>query len=100
MEERRQRSRSHHFFQGVLGVRVSPQQSRVAQNWQPILDTENDSSSLLRSGPRYRRRLVLAFMLAFMLAFFLFTVVRVVRIIIAAAVTAIGWWFCWRRRTF
>ena len=63
-------------------MRVSPQQSRVAQNWQEILDSENDSSSLLRSGPRYRHRLVLAFMrsgpryrhrlvLAFMLAFML-----------------------------
>ncbi len=71
MEERRQRSRSHHFSQGVLGVHVSPQQSRVAQNWQEILDTENDSSTWLQSGPRYRHRLVLAFMLAFTLAFML-----------------------------
>ena len=70
MEERRQRSRTHHFFQGVLGVRVSPQQSRVAQNWQEILDTENDTETAIQSGqsgPRYRRRLVLAFLLAFFL---------------------------------
>ena len=84
MEERRQRSRSHHFSQGVLGVHVSPQQSRVAQNWQEIVDTENDSITWLRSGPRYRRRLVLAFFL-----FLISVCIRVGFIIIAAAV--IGW---------